>query len=254
MNSQDSIYHYTKLQTAMEKILFGNQLRFSTLSETNDPYEFKKIFFSYSEYIGPGGDANSDFANSKKINSELNTIIKEKTKVLCFCKNGRSTYAYQKSRMWSQYAENHRGVCLQLSRKGIYDWLKINTQTKAYLQKIDYKRIKASELEYRFINERIKNRYLDHIEAHRNSIYFTKNVDYRDESEVRLVIIDLENELKYLPLTNILMGVVIGDNCPKVYWKSIMDRCNELQIKTYRNHYENGQSIIRSVQDSDFAL
>ena len=39
----EDIFHYTKMETALEKILFEGRLRLGQMGFTNDPREFKTL-------------------------------------------------------------------------------------------------------------------------------------------------------------------------------------------------------------------
>lgn len=45
-NNKDTIFHYTKLETAFEKILKNKQLRFTKYIDSKDPHEYKKRNFA----------------------------------------------------------------------------------------------------------------------------------------------------------------------------------------------------------------
>ncbi|MEK0371277.1 MAG: hypothetical protein QQN55_09015, partial [Nitrosopumilus sp.] len=46
LDSNNTIFHYTNTTRALEKILLYNKLKLSTLNNTNDPDEYKFIFFN----------------------------------------------------------------------------------------------------------------------------------------------------------------------------------------------------------------
>jgi len=70
----NSLYHYCKFLTFIEKILPNNQLKLGLLKFTNDPRESKNIVFSKTTfYDGP-------FIK----NEVLTDFVRDKCKVLCF--------------------------------------------------------------------------------------------------------------------------------------------------------------------------
>lgn len=117
------LYHYTSLESAC-KILESNSLRLSNLLNVNDPLEFRRP---------KGFGFNGDDENISKIMTELNQSLTERentTRLLCFCQDffcSKEDWNNEKSqnkaanllhkgwarnRMWAQYANNHKGVCL----------------------------------------------------------------------------------------------------------------------------------------------
>ncbi|MBK6978483.1 MAG: hypothetical protein IPH28_16410 [Cytophagaceae bacterium] len=120
--SEDVIFHYTKASTAIDYILFKNQLRFTPSKNSSDPIEsvesiisIKSEYDIYSEEIQK---KNALFIN-KLI--EKTSSLDENFHQICFCKNNKSDkkeyyfqgfkyyeelFGFTKSRMWDQYAEN----------------------------------------------------------------------------------------------------------------------------------------------------
>lgn len=49
-NDDDSIYHFTQKETAIEHILNNKSLRFGDFKSTNDPYEYKAKMISSTSY------------------------------------------------------------------------------------------------------------------------------------------------------------------------------------------------------------
>ena len=112
------LYHYTKLETAKEKILAEGKLRFSRLWETNDPKEKRDWEF------GMGSNENADLGkyNLSSLSGQLSEGIKKNTHILCFCQDADGLTGdhlkdiflrgFARPRMWAQYGGNHQGVCL----------------------------------------------------------------------------------------------------------------------------------------------
>ena len=83
------LYHYTSRETAMEKILPSGQLRFGTISSTNDPRESKN--WSFHIYIRKGSveDTREMY---KEVAGEINDLIINRCKVLCLTRDDPSAY------------------------------------------------------------------------------------------------------------------------------------------------------------------
>jgi hypothetical protein len=91
LNHDDTIFHYTKMHTAIEHILYKKRLRFSKSAKTNDPREYKEWNFSV-EYRETAATNDSAILNSKSIEvyDKLKKIMRSDYKLACFCSN-RST-------------------------------------------------------------------------------------------------------------------------------------------------------------------
>ena len=246
LRNSDTLFYYTNRYTGLEKILSSMQLRFSKLIDTNDPYEYKALNFPFSQWIGAN---DNSFENAKKVDKELNSLIKERTKVLCFCRNSRSQYyGYEKSRMWSQYGSNHRRLCIAISKNNIRRELKKQLKDETYFfEPVIYKKIIASENEARFVDDSILKEgsgIIDHIKNYYKQIYFTKNIDYKDENEYRLVVLEKDNIIDYISIKNSLKVIILGDAFPKVYYPIIQGICEEYSVGLYINHYESGEGIL----------
>lgn len=75
----DMLYHYTSLNTAMEKILSSQKLRFSSFRNVNDPSEKINRSLGYL-YSNVEGD-NSSFRNNNHY-EEMNKIRLDESKLL----------------------------------------------------------------------------------------------------------------------------------------------------------------------------
>ena len=121
IESDDAIFHFTRKDTAIEHILNTGILRFGLLGMTNDPQEYS------SRMITPSG-----WGDLKKYREEISEITKtiegmiQSSGLLSFCQNSYDGTGIQetgclKSRMWSQYGENHSGICLVFSKQKLLE-------------------------------------------------------------------------------------------------------------------------------------
>ena len=109
ISAQDAVFHYTRISTALEKILFDDCFKFSSLANANDPYEFK------DKMIGDGGwgwEKVRDEAD--KTCEELDKLLKDVSFISCcantFEQDLLKIHGFLRSRMWSQYGEGHNMV------------------------------------------------------------------------------------------------------------------------------------------------
>ena len=111
--SEDTIYHYTSLKTALDYILKDGTLKFSPMIKSKDPLEVSSLsgFTSFNEdFRGP------------KLQQICNGV-----KHLCFCRNRGGSLdqntcsigdlGFVFPRMWDQYGDHFQGVCLAFSKK-----------------------------------------------------------------------------------------------------------------------------------------
>lgn len=231
------------------------KLRLSPFLKTNDPREYKE--WLYDEWAFGG---KVEFNTHKKTEAEirLNDLRRNKSKVACFCSNIDfnhlyyfkkkiiNHYGYEKSRMWSQYGEDHSGICLVLSKEKIEN--KVNSISNQDIQcfkkiieykkmrRLDFPNLQTNKLSRMNIEEFCK--FV--IQSQQKNIYFIKDIDYIDESEYRIVILSEEEDYFHLDITMCLEGIIAGDNFPdkdKSLLYNIKKQYSIRKIKYDRGNY-----------------
>lgn len=240
VEQEDAVFHYTTMPITLERILSERRLRMSVFGDFKDPYEYGFKFFSSQR------EGASDSAD--ETTQSINRLLRFTCRVLCFCSNKQPTvvlksgdsesYAlssgWQRSRMWSQYGDGHKGMCLVCSRENIQSYLlgisgraeKMQADYVTYLEDFGFYPVvdnpgcdqdaNACALEY------IKNNF---------SLLFRKHIDYRDEAEFRVVILDPDRRVQELDVRRILKGIIVGDRIPEVYIPLIRQLCADLDIE-----------------------
>ncbi|MDP8267292.1 MAG: DUF2971 domain-containing protein [Candidatus Tenebribacter davisii] len=216
VNLDDAIFHYTDTIIFFEHILPEMKLRLSPLENMNDPTEYKKPLFTYMSY----GSSKYDRTLLKKAETRLNELKLRMCKIACFCSNVKeSTKGYLKARMWTQYGDNHKGVCLVFSKKAINSLINKNYKFEKVKYDIPFP-LADFEIEYGELKHQGINPYFEYyFEKMYKKIFFAKVTDYRDESEYRLLK-RMKNKnitFDYIDIRSCLEGVIIGDKCHQVY-------------------------------------
>lgn len=253
------LYHYTKLATALEKILNSGTLMFNLFSCSNDPRETK-------EWISTGCSTGSIdkkvFWETVDIGQKVTNQIKKQSKILCFSLDSDETTSknkhsrgYFKSRMWAQYAENHRGICLVFNREKITEKINSEFNLNGFLksEKVTYhdKPPVAHDALTFDCNElggmkedQLLNIYL---EKYASFYFFTKNYDWKDESEYRFVLLNNNPEPEFFYFQDALEAIICGEDLPSVYIPLLTlfkekYNCQLAQIETY-----NGVPTLNSI-------
>ena len=237
----DYLYHYTSMNKAFEYILKNMSLRFSPFVNVNDPKESKKRDIGFN-FISPHLYNNiGDYRN------RMNQILLHDSRLLCFAEDGsdgrlkgRGQFYYRgffKLRMWSQYGDDHRGVCLGFDRNILFEEfskikaiksyrsrVKYTNSTEGYWQSgmLDYNPIDLDDFTSHLINS--------HIPSYRDTIYFTKALDWKDENEYRLLLLveSGSNEI-FIDISKALKRVVLGIEFPHVYLESLKKLLNDVK-------------------------
>jgi hypothetical protein len=256
------LFHYTKLETAMELILTAKRLRFTSFKNVNDPHErgYKSLSLNWSNR-NPIDESLVDYDKYQK---EVDSIRLDESKILCFSKNANSITktrssvldkdlyyktGFFKMRMWAQYGDLHRGLCLAFSRDNLVDDIKKTyTDFKLYRGDIRYK---DSSLDMRqayhieLTNDALTNFrdffISEHLIKYRENLFFTKNTDWRDEFEYRLLLLtDNKKPDYFIDIRNSLKAVFCGLDFPDVYMRSLRNLLKFTDIEIYRLDLSNG--------------
>jgi hypothetical protein len=251
VHSDDALFHYTSTTVFFEHILDKMELRLSPLENMNDPMEYKKPLFTYFSYGYPKYDR--ELLEKAKI--RLNDLKLRECKIACFCSNLKNSHkGYLRSRMWSQYGDNHKGVCLVFSKESIQSVIDCSYK----FEEVDYINkpfpLQDYDIEYGLLNHiGVKKYFDDFFEKKYKKIFFTKVTDYRDESEFRLLkrVKNKNIIFAYINFRSCLKGVIIGDKCHQIY-NYIFDHIHEkkiLELRRCRFYSLSGLLTLRPYYD-----
>jgi len=267
VSTGDALFHYTKLSVAIESILPTKKIKLSFLKDTNDPRENKfKLFGTF--YSGQLEDSTEGI--SKEAHAIINRILLSESRVLCFCSNNKPTLilndnntvvdqhncleGWNKSRMWSQYGENHCGICLVFSKDGLEKELKtkrpeIVDYKSGYVQYFQKGRMSWEARNpngNRFVEDGAEDYLIKHVIANYEEFFYRKHIDYRDEAEYRAVVFDPDGNLEYLDISSSIKGVIAGDGTSEVYFPLIEQLSEQLEIEARKVCWSrsNGTSVL----------
>ncbi|MBU4264308.1 MAG: DUF2971 domain-containing protein [Proteobacteria bacterium] len=233
------IYHYTSASTAIDFILPNQTLRLSPYTSTNDPKETKDWHFDQ----GAKGD-DFDFGKYPlfELASKLSKAIKQKAKVLCFCQDrgplrGVNIHdipyrGYFKPRMWAQYGDSHRGVCLILEKKNLQKEFESTFKSSlSIVGPVNYKdtgilldRTTGNAFTIN-MDEYVRvgfDEYMwAHIRTYYQELFFQKMTDWSQELELRFLLFSDSSEFEYLSIKSSLVGIVFGTDAKEEDVKAI---------------------------------
>lgn len=252
------LFHYTTEYIAIEYILKNCELKFSTRESSHDPFEqneLKHVFTSSA--FGPNGfvgfDSKYDYIR------EINNV-RNKVKYACFCIDADNLLSYPwdkgcfRSRMWSQYANSHKGVCL------VFDYKAMEKLSFEVLPATEKTWIINSRVGYNDENNNLKkvlevsSKDHDLIPSNRVKLFceaylFTKLKDYENENEYRICIYD-DTDSKNI-LVNVkeaFRGIILGYNFPDVYLSVIKMFSDQLKIPVVRANWFRGKPSFEQVE------
>lgn len=221
----DTVYHYTTTETSLLYILKDMKLRLSLRSKSNDPIENTEYFFSFNQ-----DDLEKGTTEIKNLEDQAYQLYIEsknlinKTKQLCFCKNNMTEsnsfetifpmekYGFAKTRMWEQYGDKYKGVCIAFSLRELKKIADINNFHNRDIDYITYRELenKRQSIAYNEIKhlgyENYKLSYIEYLKKY----LFYKHKDYVNENEFRICSFN-EEEFDFLDIKSAIKGIIVSN-------------------------------------------
>lgn len=217
---EEYLYHYTKAETA-RLILESGVLRMGPYSGTNDPRE------SRLWYPGLMGDVDFSHDDFQGLIADFNEATRARIKLSCLSVDGPPSHpihgvhanrGFARPRMWAQYGDSHRGVCL-IFRKAELDRAfrdLIQGERYAWSGRVDYSGARLGDNRGVFILNAsdvrslgARQASLNFVEENRDTMLFSKNPDWMTEAEFRYVLMS-DHEFESLVVAAGIAGVVCG--------------------------------------------
>ncbi|VXD11146.1 DUF2971 domain-containing protein [Marinoscillum sp. 108] len=247
---EKTLYHYTSIYTAIEKIFPSNNLRLSPVTSASDPMERLSPNPSVSCY---GYDEDHKRLNEKidgkKIAKKINAFYGS-LRQLCLCRNSPidfegqfggvfepiDHFGFAKPRMWDQYGDRFKGVCIALSRLKLEEQLPSNYR----LLNIGYSKnhlfrpnIDTSSVDLNQIEKMGEQEYINwKIESEIKKIG-VKHSDYRDEDECK-IIATTDNDYEYINITRCIQGIFFTNGLNYTYESYLKETADRYQIPLFQ--------------------
>lgn len=226
--TNEKVFHYTTLDRLIGKILPNNTLLLNRFSRSYDPVEKYRIFTKV------GFSKNGDVVTS--IDRKTDNKIARNFRFVCFTKDieiqsGLNCRGHLLPRMWAQYADRNRGVCLVFDKQKLLE--KFKQQYPGYFDcdvsyDLDNGHFSESEatqgLNYKFDQLLTDNKL-------KEKLFFGKISDYEYEREWRVVIHDDKRDQTFLKFEDSLIAIVFGSAIRSINSKRIFKKSNQSQYK-----------------------
>ena len=250
--------HYTGRYPALAHVLPMGQLRLSPFELMRDPLEAKDRYIGVDPGPGALGLAHRMLEESHgAINGYVNKILKQEFKVLCLTQDpprpsavgdGLFGRGYARPRMWEQYAERHRGVCLLFSYEELTEtvveqlaglsWsrqgeVRYRSMTEGLSQDphIPFERLSSEPI------EKVAEELVDDLAP---QLFFEKFDDYASEQEYRFVARDHRTRFLYVRFKSALRALVLGAEFPPEEMTPLLFRCAEVGAALLRIEWRQG--------------
>ncbi|MGV8946402.1 MAG: DUF2971 domain-containing protein [Lutibacter sp.] len=214
----DILFHYCKTSVAIENILFEKRLRLTSRNKSIDPIEKTKPQISFAIAAYPEDVEKLEKSTQEvveKIEQNIKSLI-DNTKQVCFCMNNEKIesdedFGFIKPRMWDQYGDGYKGVCLAFSKKEL---LKLNNKKKIKKNKVNYLKYKDLknqyiEIDHNILNEIGYEKYNKELLDYVDKTLFWKHLDYKGENEFRICTLEVK-EYDYISIENCIKGIIVS--------------------------------------------
>ena len=222
------LFHYTTFSSALG-ILLSRQMRLGSLQNMNDPLEFQ-------DHVGDGvsfdgNPSNEDIALLLRQVRDAVTEKQNSIRLASFsmdmpfsnqAKGSQENYfnnlskGWARSRMWAQYADNHKGVCLVFDKTNLIK--EFEKKFKKESCETHYGKVNYTNNLYP-LKERLRQPCNSLLTTDKIEFLFQKCEDFRDEQEFRLLLINKKlrdnKEIVSFPISNSICGVIPGARFPK---------------------------------------
>ena len=146
---------------------------------------------------------------------------------------------FGRPRMWAQYGDRHRGVCLifhlailgQEIKNYLDDDAVLFSGSISYLDDLKEDSANALDFDYDPVAQiGLDAALLGHIKNHKDALFLRKDSDWIGESEWRYVIYCLRKGYEYVPFEKSLKAIVMGVDCSEAYIPALQALCGEVPI------------------------
>lgn len=265
--------HYTTYEKALI-ILNNGTLKVGTVSNVNDPRESKQ--WPFKCYCL---DQKSEQIFKPDWFNEVSNFIKDRTHIICFTQNSKNYVrndppsgiigsnitgiSFANLRMWAQYGDNHKGICLLFDRESLNSTIRqVFANEYVFNRPIQYLNStiqsnpileNAFSLYFEDMLRMGVDRYLtQHISKNFNGIFFTKSTEWSTEDEYRWVVFTKQKSNKdiFFPIKTSIRAIILGNDFVTEYQDKLIDISNDLNIPLFKIITYGFTSIILDVKQS----
>lgn len=251
-------FHYTTRQSAFDHILPERQLRLSPYVRMRDPLE------AQAPWLGAGLAVPEDAVEEEKLQFayfEAQRLVAERraeAKLLSLTIDASADEdtdevfgrGYSRARMWEQYAETHRGVCLVFKRAELAELVERQIETRAGRSIAGPVRYSTTGLQGTAATTLMptqgvtgENLASEHLARHAGSFFFLKLADWESEHEYRFVELTRGDEYTYVDFDNTLAAVILGEKFPAWQIYGAIEMCKPLGAKLWQMAWQMNRPL-----------
>jgi hypothetical protein len=213
----------------------------------NDPKENQPWAFA-GRNIDFGASYPETYSSETHINHQykLGHEIKNSCQIICFVKD-TPEQGYLNEIMWAHYADNHKGVCLEIDNEVFLDENK-EVLTNFILESVTYGQHEKPSFGWDANLNKEQNIKKFAKEAYK-LLFLRKSVYWERENEERLIV--FSDVPKFLTIKKSLTGIYFGLQMPYSYRPSLDTLITEQQTKLFDLHYEDNKIKIVEREKGD---
>jgi hypothetical protein len=242
---ESCVFHYTKLDTCVSYILPSMSLMANPLERVNDPREAKMWPFRF--YSRTPQTFNSALFHAATRNlTEGSYVLSLSRNMPGLDPHDPLSHGFGHPRMWSQYGDKHRGVCLA------FDTIALDAAVR---QAAGSSPVFSGAVTYHHTthgpsgnpDDPFGIRYLEDIESQGlepileahigrfgKHLFLTKHSDWQQEWEYRWVVRSSPGTPVYVPMSSALRAVIVGQECSSDGLAEILRGAANLHVPVYR--------------------
>jgi Protein of unknown function (DUF2971) len=269
LNKLEPLYaHYTSAQIAFEHVLPESRIRLSPYRRMRDPAENKDIVPGTGDY---GIDADTFDESVRAMIGEIKAR-RDRCRLLSLTHNDASARAtfgccWARPRLWEQYADKHRGVCLLFDAEHLTRAMQVTFsahQIQSWFREVVYTEAGIAGSTLRYLSDpRIfdaaqrADAVTEFIERNTADFFFLKTDDFKTEHEYRIVImagdepdasapgspVSFEGEYAYVEYGDALVAVVVGERFPNWQLLGANRACERANALLGKVGWENRRPI-----------
>jgi hypothetical protein len=218
--------HYTSAATAFEHIIPTGKLRLSPYRMMRDPAENQDIFFG-TAFFGAPEEPQEQWERGL---AEVK-LLRDRVRLLSLTQDvdygaetgGRFGCCWARPRVWEQYADAHRGVCLVFRRDALVE--AISGALGAENVRLDEVRYTPEGIagsrslwvvtDTRLHDAKTRKEAIEaYVADNYDDLFFLKADDWATEHEFRALLVDADDEYAFAGYASALHTVVLGKDFP----------------------------------------
>jgi Protein of unknown function (DUF2971) len=260
---EELLCHYTRADTALDHLLPSRRLRMNSFRRMRDPLENKELhkMLRFADAAEPDGFSLEE---AQKLVGDLRGQMRilsmttdaagyEDTEIRAF---GR---AYARPRMWEQYAEDHRGVCLAFSKNCMIGpfYERSKCFGVASCSPVRYTRGGFAVSPARLIDPKritelgAETSLTKHVLEHHEDLWFLKLSDWDSEYEYRFLVFAptvARDEPIDVPFGDCLKAVILGEHFDPARLSQARQLATELGVRLCSLEWGSGRPSVVAVE------